>query len=376
MNNQIVELLSRFAIYGDLLTIEPFGNGHINSTFVSQWNQAGTIVRYIHQRINTRVFTHPELVMKNIERVTGHIRQRLIQDGVTDVSSHVLTLVPLKTGAFWTRDEDGNFWRTYLFIEGARTQEIVGTPQEAQLLGAAIGQFQKQLSDLHGSVLHETIPHFHDMNRRYTHLDEVISADTHHRAHLVLQELSFLQDNRDRGMILTRALQTQRIPERICHNDTKLNNLLLSQDKKSVLCVTDLDTVMPGTVLFDVGDLIRTVTNQVPEDERDITKVKCHASMYESLLEGYLSEAAVFLTKGEWSLLEEAGRSMTQIMAVRFLTDYLEGDVYYHIGYPEHNLDRARNQIALMKSMDAQWDLITEITGNLRKKWAKGAEHI
>jgi Ser/Thr protein kinase RdoA (MazF antagonist) len=366
--NIMDKIITQFAIYGDLIGIRPFGNGHINSTYVSEWNQAGTIVRYLHQRINKTVFKHPEQVMHNIELVTNHIRRKLEQQGITEISRRVLTLVPLKEGGLLFRDETGEVWRTYLFIEEARTQELVETPSQAMLLGAAIGEFENLLSDLPGPKLYETIPQFHNIEQRYARFDIAITQDPKDRVHLVRDEITYLQQNRNRGMLLIRALNSKTVPQRICHNDTKMNNLLLSQDGNRVLCVTDLDTVMPGTVLFDLGDLVRTVTNKAQEDEPQLSLVQFNAPMYQALLKGYLSKAAFFLTEKELSLLEEAGRAMTQIMALRFLTDYLEGDVYYHISYPEHNLVRARNQIALMRSMDAQWDSITTSTETLRSE--------
>ena len=354
-----------FAIYGEFENAVPFGGGHINDTFASRWNQAGTPLRYLHQRINQRVFVRPDQVMENISRVTGHIARKLIAAAEKDWSRKTLTVIPARDGRPFARDTEGNWWRTYLFIEGTKTLEIASSPQEARFLGASIGNFQKQLADIPPPRLHDTIPGFHHMEKRYSRFYEALEQDPRNRAKLVEPEIGFMKENEERGGILISALRDGRIPERICHNDTKMNNILTDEKDGRALCVADLDTVMPGTSLFDVGDLVRTVASRAEEDERDITRVTFDTVYFESLLDGYLSQALEFLTGGETALIAEAGRNITHIMALRFLTDYLEGDHYYHIKRPEHNLDRCRNQIALIRSMDSQWDQARRIVERL-----------
>ncbi|GHU58989.1 mucin desulfatase [Spirochaetia bacterium] len=356
----LLEVIHSFVIYGDLESADPFGGGHINDTFVSRWNQAGTGVRYIHQRINHAIFTHPDEVMENFDRVTGHIRSTLAAaepgGAVTDLSRRTLTLVPARDGKLWARDSEGGWWRTYLCVEGIHTLDLARSPEDGRFLGKSIGRFHKLLADLPPPRLHETIPEFHNMESRYRRFYDALSKDAFNRAGEVREEIAFMQANEERGGILVRALKSGAIPERICHNDTKMNNIFINDEDGTALCVGDLDTVMPGTCLFDVGDLIRTVTTRAEEDEQDLSKVVFDRSYFEALLEGYLSEAAEFLIPEEKRLLAESGRNLTQIMALRFLTDYLEGDHYYHTRRPGHNLDRCRNQIALIKSMDSQWD--------------------
>ena len=349
-------VIHRFAIYGEFEGAKSFGTGHINNTYRSVWNQAGTKVRYTHQKINEKVFTKPDEVMENIERVTGHIAQKLIREEIGDRSRRVLTVIPSKDGKPWARDDEGGWWRTYLFIENTHTMEITSSPENARFLGKSIAAFQAQLADLGGNRLHETIPNFHDMEKRYLRFYDALSKDCKGRAKDVKAEISFMEENEERGALLIRALREGSIPERICHNDTKINNILIDDDSSQALCVIDLDTVMPGTSLFDVGDLIRTVTARTAEDEKDISKVDFDLTYFEALLGGYLSEAMKFLNPQEPALLCESGRNITQIMGLRFLTDYLEGDHYYHIARPEHNLDRCRTQIALIRSMDVKWN--------------------
>ena len=203
------------------------------------------------------------------------------------------------------------------------------------------------------------------MEKRYARFYEALSKDCRSRAKDVQPEIYFMRQNEERGAVLIRALRDGSIPERICHNDTKINNILVDDASSEALCVIDLDTVMPGTSLFDVGDLIRTVTTRAAEDERDLSRVEFDLAFLEALLDGYLSEALQFLIPAELALLCEAGRNITQIMGLRFLTDYLEGDHYYHTTRPDHNLDRCRNQIALIKSMDAQREKAEEVIQHL-----------
>ncbi|MDR1566111.1 MAG: aminoglycoside phosphotransferase family protein [Treponema sp.] len=348
----------------------PFGKGHINDTFLSRWNQAGSSVRYTHQRINDHVFTRPDEVMENIERVTRHIREKLAARNLGGRSRRTLTVVPSRDGKPWVRDAEGGWWRTYCFIEGVRALELAGSPEEARVLGKSIGGFQKQVADLPGSRLHETIPDFHNMETRYARFHESLKRDASNRARICEKEIAFLLENEERGGVLIRSMREGSIPERICHNDAKMNNILLDEASGEALCIIDLDTVMPGTSLFDVGDLIRTVSTRAEEDERDLSLVQFDTVYFRALLEGYLSEAWDFLIPREYGLLTESGRNLTHIMALRFLTDYLEGDHYYHIARPDHNLDRSRNQIALIRSIDAHWDEAETIVNALRDKEA------
>lgn len=364
---KVRHILNQFALYGSLESFKGFGNGHINNTYISVRNQGGTLVRYTHQRINKNVFKNPEQVVQNIHNVTGHIYNKLAveQNGSISPSRRVLQIVPAKDGKLWYLDDAGDYWRTYVFIEHASTLEVMSGTDLAYKVGKAVGTFQKQLSDYTGPVLYETIPRFHDMHWRYEQFDEAVASDKAGRLSSVKDEVDFLQANRDRGMILSDGLANGTLKSGITHNDTKLNNILFDDATGEAICMIDLDTVMPGTVLFDTGDLIRTATNTGAEDERDLSKVGFNVDLFRALIGGYMSEASDFLTDYEKSLIAESGRVFAQIMAVRFLTDYLNGDVYYKIERPSHNLDRTRTQLALMKSMDAQKNEIESIMREL-----------
>ena len=360
-------IVHHFAINGEFEGIDPFGSGHINDTFLSRWNQAGTTVRYTHQRINQKVFAHPDELMDNIQRVTSHIREKFRASGEKDWSRRALTVVPGRDGKPFSRDSEGGWWRTYLFIEKSHTVELTTSPAEARLLGACIGAFQKQLADLPPPRLFDSIPDFHNMEKRYLRFYDAVSKDVCGRVKDVGPEIDFMKANEERGGILIRSLREGKIPERITHNDTKMNNILVDDEDEKAVCVIDLDTVMPGTSLFDIGDLIRTVTNAAEEDETDLSKVKVDLEYFRALTEGYLSEALGFLTKEENALITESGRNLTHLMGLRFLTDFLEGDHYYHTSRPGHNLDRSRNQITLIRSMDKHWEeaekIVKDLTG-------------
>lgn len=360
---EVRDIIGQFAIYGDIVSCKGFGNGHINTTLVSTFNQAGTPVKYTHQKINKQIFTRPDHVMENISLVTSHIREKLEERQTPLASSHVLTVVPAKDGRPYAIDADGEYWRTYLFVDHVFSYEKLDDPVVAGRLGSMIGQFQSQLSDLDGARLHETIARFHDMRWRYEQFKEALAKDAVGRAASCQEEIDFILSNEERGVVITDLYRTGKLRKGITHNDTKLNNVLFDEETLEAACVIDLDTVMPGTILFDTGDMIRTATITGEEDETDLSKITCDVTMFKALMEGYLSEASSFLSPLEKSLLAESGRTITLIMAVRFLTDYLNGDVYYKISRPEHNIDRMRTQMQLIRSMDAQWNELSSSVG-------------
>ncbi|MFA6890529.1 MAG: aminoglycoside phosphotransferase family protein [Sphaerochaetaceae bacterium] len=350
----IQEIIGEFDIPGEFVEAKANHEGHINGTFICTFSDGA---HYTLQHINKNVFANPEEVMENIYLVTSHIQQKI--SGLPGRDKRCLTIIRTKRGGLCHVDDAGEYWRVYRYIERVRTFNTITERKEAYLLGKAVGSFQNQLSDFDGRKLHITIPNFHNMNYRYEQLAEAFKADPKGRTGEALPELDYLMDNKKRGCAIWNGWKNGLYPTRVTHNDTKMNNVLFSEDGKEALCVIDLDTVMPGTILFDTGDMIRTATNTAMEDEPDATKVMCDIRLYHALLDGYLNEADPFLTDDEFDSLAESGRTITQIMAVRFLTDYIAGDVYYHIDRPEHNLDRARTQIALMKSMDSQWGDLT-----------------
>ena len=347
------KVIGNFLIDGELEKIKVNTQGHINSTFVSTFVKDGIRTKYTHQKINRNVFKNPKEVMENIVAVTQHIEDKV--SSFPDKDRRVLKVIFTKDNLPYYIDEDGEYWRTYIFIENVNTYDKIPSVNAARNLGKGIGNFQKQLSDFDGSRLNITIPHFHDMNLRYRQLDDAVKADVKGRCAQVKAELDFLYANKERGCRIWDDFEKGILPNRVTHNDTKMNNVLFDPESDEAVCVIDLDTIMPGTILFDTGDMIRTACNTAEEDEKDFSKVSFNAEMYKSLIGGYMESADSFLTKEEREGIKESGRVITQIMAVRFLTDYIAGDVYYHTAYDEHNLVRCRTQLGLIKSMDEQW---------------------
>jgi hypothetical protein len=345
----------QFQIYGEFLSAGPYGSGHINDTYCAVFNQGGTPVRYILQRINHKVFKTPAALMENVQRVTTHISHKVADE--PDYSRRGLTLIPARDGRAWHCDPDGSYWRTYVFIENARTYDAVESPQQAFQAARAFGRFQKLLADLPAPRLYDTIPDFHHTPRRFAKLEAAIAADSVNRARFARPEIEFALNRRP----MTGVLQAADLPERVAHNDTKLNNVMLDDKTGEGICVIDLDTVMPGLVLYDFGDIVRTSTSPAKEDERDLSKVGMQFPMFETLARGYLSTAAEFLTKAERQHLVFSGKLITLEIGIRFLTDFLEGDTYFKVHRECHNLDRCRTQLKLVESIEQQEDQMCKL---------------
>lgn len=345
---------ARFQIHGTLVDARPHGTGHINDTFAVTYDQAGTCVRYIHQRLNTHIFRNPEGLMDNIARVLAHAGMRVA--GTSHAARRVLTLVPARTGAPFVRDDEDNVWRTYLFIEGARTFDVIESEAQAEAAARAFGAFQLLLADLPGARLQETIPRFHHTPSRFEACVAAIDADAHDRAAGAREAIDFVLA---RAGDVSRLVDLQArgdLPERVTHNDTKLNNVMIDLATGEGLCVIDLDTTMPGLAPYDFGDMVRTATNSAAEDEPDVARVWSRPEMFDALARGYLSAAGGFLTRAEVDALAFAGLLMTLECGMRFLADHLAGDTYFRVGRPGQNLDRARTQFALVASMEGQRD--------------------
>jgi thiamine kinase-like enzyme len=357
------KLISKFQIKGDLISIKQNKEGHINTTFMSTFNDDGIIKKYTHQKINQFAFKKPDYVMENITKITNHIQSKI--KGLDDKDKRCLEVVLTKDNKPYFIDENGDYFRTYKFIDYVRTYQKVDSCDTAFHLGQAISTFQNQLSDFDCSFLYDTIPNFHDMRMRYASFKEAIIEDKLNRVNLVKDEIDYLLSNEERGYLIIDEFKSNILPLRVTHNDTKINNVLFKSDGTEALCVIDLDTVMPGTILFDTGDMIRTATSTIEEDDVNYQNMRVNVDYFKSLLEGYLSIASGYLTKREKQLIVESGRNITQIMAVRFLTDYISGDVYYSIARDNHNADRCRTQIAFMKDFDKKSDELNQIIKSL-----------
>jgi len=361
-------IAGEFSVYGAFLDSRPYGNGHINDTFVAAFSQAGARVRYIIQRINQQIFKNPETLMDNVLRVTREAASQLVAAGVPDPSRRTLNVILTHDGRPFHRDAEGNYWRCYPFIEGARSYDIIQNSHQAFEAARAFGEFQRLVSGLKAPRLNETIPGFHHTRSRFNRLREVVEADSHGRLARVRKEWEFIKSREDLVDVLLDLQSRGQIPERITHNDTKLNNVLIDDATESAICVIDLDTVMPGLVLYDFGDMVRTATSPAAEDETDLSKVTMQMPMFEALVLGYHASAGDFLSDAEFDRLAFSGKLITLEIGIRFLTDYLEGDPYFKIKRPDHNIDRCRTQLALVASIEKQEPAMNRFADGVRKK--------
>ena len=352
--NELKRISRHFQIYGEILHAEPLKIGHINETYIATYDQGGMRVRYIHQKLNRNVFKNPAGVMKNVMRVTRHIREKLEARNVPDLTRRVLVVIPTRDGEACHKNGNHDVWRTFVFVEGVQTHEAVQSPAQAFQAGKAFGEFQSLLVDLPGGRLIETIPDFHNTRKRFKNFQNAVQADRYNRAAGVRREIEFaLQRQPVTGMILD-AMSRGKIPERITHNDTKFNNVMLDVVTGEAMCIVDLDTVMPGCALYDFGDMVRTTTSPTLEDELDLAKVTLQMPMFKQLARGYYSTAGQFLTRREKELIAFSGKLITFEIGLRFLTDYLCGDVYFRTHRPDHNRDRCRTQFKLVESIERQ----------------------
>jgi Ser/Thr protein kinase RdoA (MazF antagonist) len=343
-----------FTLVGDILAATPYGSGHINDTYKVDVQSERGPSRYVLQRINHKVFLRPDELMSNVERVCAHAFTKLQQAGTPDAERRTLRLIPTRHSKAWHIDPAGNRWRCYHFIEGATGHDVVRSAEQAHAAAKSFGAFQALLADLPGGRLHETIPDFHHTPSRFARFQQALAQDAHGRAAACVPEIAFALARAHEVSVVVDALRDGTLPERVTHNDTKLNNVLLDNITQEGVCVIDLDTVMPGSVLYDFGDLVRTSTSPAAEDEPDLAKVRMQFPMFEALVKGYLETTRGFLTSKEKELLPFAGKLITFEIGLRFLTDWLEGDTYFKIKRPTHNLDRARTQFKLVESIEAQ----------------------
>ena len=366
--SKLLDVSRQFQIYGDLLHAEPCKIGHINETYIATYNQGGIQVRYVHQRINTNVFKNPDAVMSNFMRVTAHQRRKLVEAGARDASRRTLTVIPTRDNQPYYRNGGGECWRTLVFVEGVRTFEAVELPTQAYEAGRAFGEFQRLLVDLPGARLAETIPHFHNTRKRFQALQKAVQEDRANRAVDAKKEIAFALTQEKIVDVILEALARKKIPERVTHNDTKFNNVMLDVVTGKSMCVVDLDTVMPGSALYDFGDMVRTTTSPTLEDELDLAKVQMRLPMFKALARGYLESAGPFLTKNERALIAVAGKLITYTIGIRFLTDYLCGDTYFRVHRPHHNLDRARTQFKLVTSIDRQEEAMQKFADSVMNR--------
>ena len=355
------EVFQEFQTEGIFIKGYPFGSGHIHDTFLVE---TGGTDNYVLQRLNSRVFKKIPEMQENIERVTLHIRRKLQSVKGSDIRRECLNFIYATNGKTWIKDRSGDYWRLSVFIPDHRTYETVDSPEKAFEGGKAIGRFQEMLADLGGQPLHETIPYFHHAGKRLETFNNKINEDPFSRVRSVKNEIEFLLERAEKMQIIVRLGNEGRIPQRIIHYDTKFNNILFDEHDKA-LCLIDLDTVMPGYIHYDFGDAIRTGASISAEDEPDLLKVGMNINLFRSYAEGYLKEIRATLNNTEIDYLAFSPMLITYIQAVRFLTDYIDGDKYYKIHYKDHNLVRTKAQNQLVRSMEEQYTGMQKIISDL-----------
>lgn len=354
-NNHVKEIVNQFIDAGEGLEVKPLGKGHINDSFRVKNGDN----EYVLQRINHAIFQNVPELQNNILRVTTHIRKKLTEANVTDIDRKVLTLVPAKDGKYYFEDADGNFWRMMDFVKDSMSYEEIN-PELAYKAGLAFGEFQQMLADLPEGPLFETIPNFHNIESRLETFRESVKHNKVGRLYEVNELVKAIEERAEEMTKAERMHREGKLVKRTNHCDTKVNNILFDNDG-NVLCVVDLDTVMPGFVLSDFGDFVRTGANTGAEDDKNLDNVGVDLAIFEGYAKGYLENAAEFLTDIEIENLAFGAKLLTYMQTVRFLTDYIDGDTYYKIEYGNHNLIRSQAQFKLLESLEENFDKMQEI---------------
>ncbi len=355
-----LEAAEAFGVKGQVKSCESYGSGHINNTFLLVCQEDGQEYPYILQQMNHEVFKDIDGLMRNVKGVTTFLRQQIVANG-GDPDRETLNLIPTKDGKDYYIDSQGSFWRVYLFIGGATCYNLVEKPEDFYQSGKAFGRFQCLLADYPADELTETIPDFHNTPSRFETFERAVEEDVMGRAHEVEKEIAFVRARQEEMGLALKLKAEGKLPVRVSHNDTKLNNIMIDDKTGQALCIIDLDTIMPGFSIFDYGDSIRFGANTAEEDERDLSKVSLSLPLFEVYTKGFLEGSEGRLTETELELLPYGAKMMTLECGMRFLTDHLQGDVYFHTSREGHNLERCRTQFALVADMESKWAEMKEI---------------
>jgi hypothetical protein len=350
----LAEIGAHFQLEGTYVGCERYHGGHINDTYFATYACPDGHRRYVHQRINVGIFRDPQALTQNISAVTRHVREKLIQHGTRDIERRVLRLLPTRHGKDMLVTADGDYWRTYPFIERTISYGTARGVEDAYSAARAFGEFAALLADFPVSQLHETLPHFHDTPARFAALVEAVGADTQNRAAFAKDEIASALRLQPLCTALSDVAAAAALPLRATHNDTKITNVLFDEHTGEAICILDLDTIMPGLTLYDVGELVRTATTRAAEDEPDASKVQVEPELFEAVANGFIAGAGAMLTAAERNAFVTAGKVLAFENGVRFLTDYLKGDVYFRVHRDTQNLDRARAQFAVVQSLERQ----------------------
>jgi hypothetical protein len=357
----------KFLIYGDLINAVPIKKGHINETYLLTFNQAGATVQYILRKINKFVFHKPAIVVQNTVNVIEHISKKLLEENEKEISVKVMTLIKSKDHKYFYKDKGSEYWCAVLFLENSYSVDCVETTDQAYMAAKEFGRFQKYLIDDDVNKYQPTIPDFHNIKKRLKLFQSIIRNNQNDRVKKAKEEISQVLSNRHLSVKIEELMKSKTLPIRITHNDTKINNVLLDKNSGKGKCVIDLDTVMPGTVIYDFGDLVRTSASSLVEDDPDIKNVRIKKEYFDAVVKGYLEELNGYLVPVEITNLLYGAKLIIYEQAIRFLTDYIMGDLYYRTNYTDHNLIRTRNQLALLMNLqDPQsvWkDIIYKYSG-------------
>ncbi len=361
VHETILAAAKHFGIAGSCVDIQTIEAGHINCTYKVVFNENGIQKNYLFQKINTNVFSDPDKLMHNIVSVTAHLRKKIQENG-GDPQRETLTFLPAADGKYYAVLGQNEHWRVCNFVDNTYSCNTIENEEVFYNSGVAFGRFQQLLADFDGTTLYETIPDFHNTKKRFEALKTAIQTDAVGRAADVQDEIAFALARENDCSVLVDMISQGELPVRVTHNDTKLNNILFDCDTNKGICIVDLDTVMPGLSLYDFGDSIRFGANTAAEDEKDLSKVSLSLSLYEKYVSGYLRSAGKSLTEKEILLLPFSSKMMTYECGIRFLTDYLNGDTYFKIQYPAHNLVRCRTQFSLVADIERKLSQMSEIT--------------
>lgn len=359
--DELCGILKKFCIEGEPESFKSVDTGHINRTLKCVCRTAaGERMLYTLQAINTYVFKEPLRVMENIQMVTSHLRAKIAAAG-GDIKRETLTIIPTVNGELCYIDRDENYWRVYPYIDNAKTYDTVANPIHLFNAGAAFGNFQKLMADFPIKRLHDTIPDFHNTKKRLNAFLETVENDAENRAASVREDIAFFEKRLESASQLINLAEAGKLPKRVTHNDTKYNNILIDDATGKALCVLDLDTVMPGLPVYDYGDAIRFAANAAEEDERDLSKVYLNFELYEQFTRGFIGASTGFLNNTELDYMPLGAITVTIELASRFLADHINGDKYFRIHHPGHNLERARNQMTLALDMERNYDRMCSI---------------
>lgn len=363
----VLDIIKQFPDFGKINGYKPITDGHINDTYVVEYLlDDGAVAKYLLQRINTNVFKKPVELMENVMGVTAHLRNKIIAVG-GDPMRETLTVYPAKDGKNYVMSDDGGCWRLYNFVDDTYSINELTNPEDFRNAALTFGNFQKLLADYPIETLHDTIPNFHNTPSRFNDFKTAVENNFSGRKEECLPEIEFVLAREKDCSVITDLLDSDVMPLKVTHNDTKLNNVLFDKKTNKGICVVDLDTVMPGSSLYDFGDSIRFGANTAAEDEKDLSKVSLSLEYFKAYVDGYLETAGDSLTKEEVDLLPFASKLLTFECGMRFLADFLNGDVYFKTEYPEHNLVRARTQFKLVADIEAKMDEMTAIVDEIKK---------